>query len=79
MVDETTRNVANFVMTHKIKVTELSRMSGVPYNRLRYCLLEHRGSLKAEEYLRVCKAIGYPIHKDILRCSTKDTISGKED
>ena len=67
VIDNVTLNVARFVADNKIKATKISRMANIPYNRLRYSLLEKGGSLRAEEYLKICKVIGYPIWNDLMK------------
>lgn len=61
MADNATVRLSEHIKERGIKVSSISRATGIAYGRLQRSLLKCSRSLTADEYLKVCKFVGYPI------------------
>lgn len=58
MADVATTNMANYIETLGIKISAISRGSGIPDGILRRSLSSRDRDLRADEFLRICLFLG---------------------
>lgn len=61
MTDNATIQLSKYIKERGIKVSSISRATGTLYGRLQRSLLKCSRPLTADEYLKVCKFVGYPV------------------